>query len=190
MVYEGKWTEFDKKTGKLNGNLGGWIGKVLSLRGATILQARFEGDGSILRLELSRPKKDPLLFFIEDSGFGLSRECMCTGLTGELGLAGRNQPKNGKKKRKKQTWTYCCMFRQIFLDENELTTEKQTDPCLQSNRDDYPDPASKARLELSFSVCLRKIFDGAHFSLLPLFWFHLSCWKRRRTKKRTTIKTK
>ena len=61
------------------------------------------------------------------------------------------------------------MFRKIFLDENELTTEKQTDPFLQSNRDDYPDPASKARLELSFSVCLRKIFDGAHFSLLPLF---------------------
>jgi len=100
MVHEGKWTEFDKKTGKLNGNLGGWIGKVLSLRGATILQARFEGDGSILRLELSRPKKDPLLFFIEDSGFGLSRECMCTGLTGELGLAGCNQPKHGKKQEK------------------------------------------------------------------------------------------
>ena len=84
--------------------------------------------------------------------------------------SGRTQStKKRLRNRKKQTSTYCYIFRKIFLDENELTTEKQTDVCLQPNRDDYPDPASKARLELSFSVCLRKIFDGAHFSLLPLF---------------------
>ena len=121
-------------------------------------------------MELSRPKKDPLLFLIEDFVVGLSRERMCTGLREKLGLAGPNQPKNSKETGKSRLQhSYCCMFQKIFLDKNELTTEKQTDPCLQSNHDDYPDPASKARLELSFSVCLRKIFDGAHFSLLPLF---------------------
>ena len=85
------------------------------------MQARFEGDGSILRLELSRPKKDPLLFFIEDSGFGLSRECMCTGLTGELGLAGRNQPKNSKKKKGKSRLELIAVcFEKYFLTKMNL----------------------------------------------------------------------
>jgi len=84
------------------------------------LQARFEGDGSILRLELSRPKKDPLLFFIEDSGFGLSRECMCTGLRGELGLAGRNQPKNGKETGKSRLQLIAVCFEKYFLTKMNL----------------------------------------------------------------------
>ena len=87
------------------------------------MQARFEGDGSILRLELSRPKKDPLLFVIEDnhSGFGLSRECMCTGLTGELGMAGRNQPKNGKKKEgKSRLERIAVCFEKYFLTKMNL----------------------------------------------------------------------
>jgi len=71
-------------------------------------------------LELSRPKKDPLLFFIEDSGFGLSRECMCTGLTGELGLAGRNQPKNGKETGKSRLQLIAICFEKYFLTKMNL----------------------------------------------------------------------
>ena len=70
----------------------GWLDRQTPfLKRSTILQERFEGDGTENRSQVSRPKKDPILFFMDDCGVGLSSERMRTGLTVKVGLAGPNQ---------------------------------------------------------------------------------------------------
>ena len=134
------------------------------------MQERFEGDGSIKRLELSRPKKDPLL-----------GKCMVHWAKRET-WSGRTQSTINGKETEKRRLQLRFIFRKTFLEENELTTENQTDSCLQPNHHEYT--ACKAHLKLSISVWLKKFFDQTLFSFLPLFLFYLSCWQRRGTKKK------